>query len=211
MPFHCQHHTRSLVAHTPVPSGRTMAYCHLVPFLIADWPSISRTGAYLWLVEPRSSSNVHAHPQQTKWVYDTLNFYEEEWVILNYRTGIQNVNLPKEMTSPTRLSHNPCIFAWLCTKWQFGVSLLMIFPQCQQQWIIIVPVVTHTTSSQGWWFRYILWVMLRCYFHFSITLHLFYHLRHIDRLLLLLITIIDNSEWWIDGDIEELYGLRDES
>lgn len=59
---------------------------------------------------------------------------------------------------------SPGTSAWLCTKWQFGLSLLMVFPQWQQQWNIIVSTAICTTPTQRWWFRYVMWVMPRCYF-----------------------------------------------
>lgn len=79
---------------------------------------------------------------------DTLSFYNGRWAIPNHRTGIQNVNWPKGMTS---VYHwwvppfpEPLHFCLVVHQRQFSTSLLMVFLQRQHQWNIVVPIVTHT-------------------------------------------------------------------
>lgn len=85
-----------------------------------------------------------------------------------HRTEIRNVNWPKGMKCAPLVGSScsqPLYFCPIVHRMAVGVSLLVVFPLWQQQWNIIVPIVIGTTPTQRGWFRYIMWVMLRCYFH----------------------------------------------
>lgn len=54
--------------------------------------------------------------------------------------------------------------------------------------VVVEYTCFHSHPSQHWWFRYIMWVTLRCYlptlFRCSMAFYLFHHWRHTDSLLL---------------------------